>query len=66
MEKKAGKIVPSRGILEDWSNEKEDELLDMKRNYSEKMMMQQNMGSPDFNSKYGSILTKKTPNDKSK
>jgi hypothetical protein len=59
MNVKKSKLVPTRGIVEDWSDEKENEMIEKKKEYSAKMMVQQSLGFPDLKSKYGDILIKK-------
>ncbi len=49
------KIVPIRGSTEDWTGEKNDQLLQQKENYSKKRMIEKMKGSPDFE-EYADVL----------
>jgi hypothetical protein len=41
-------VVPIRGVNEDWSGDKEDEVLEKKKDYAKTFIRNQLLGSPDF------------------
>jgi hypothetical protein len=49
-------VIPMRGSKEDWSGDKEDEILKKKKDYAKTLIKNQLLGSPDF-SKYETFLS---------
>ncbi len=52
------KIIPVRGIIEDWSKDKGDVILEKHKTYARKNIKNQLLGNPDFE-EYAGFLVKK-------